>query len=147
MYEKINYRQQWLDGEIGARALLDAIDHLTSEVERYKVMSDNYYTLGVDRGVENTKLKSEIEQLKRKLGHKSSILTEEPVAAQIRYRYLQKNTPDWSIWQIAPIDTEKPDWWIDSVGHQVEYRLLYTRCKAHKGASTDDAVNTAAVGD
>lgn len=136
MEDKINYRQQRFDGEIEAGTLLDTIDRLISEVERYKVMSDNYYTLGVDRGVENAKLKSEIEQLKRKLRYKSSAITEQPVAAQIRYRHLQKNMPDWSIWQMAPIDTEKPDWWIDSVGYQVEYRLLYTRCKAYKGAAS-----------
>ena len=33
MDEKINYRQQWFDGEIEAGTLLDTIDHLSSKVE------------------------------------------------------------------------------------------------------------------
>ena len=65
MDDKINYRQQWFDGEIEAGTLLDAIDHLTSEVGRYKVMSDNYYVLCVDKELENAKLRAEVEHLQK----------------------------------------------------------------------------------
>lgn len=50
---------------------------------------------------------------------------QQPVAAQIRYRHPQKTMPDWSAWQQAPVDMTKLTWWIDSVGYENEYRLLY----------------------
>lgn len=49
----------------------------------------------------------------------------EAVAAQVRFRHPQKMTPDWSPWQTAAVNTENPAWAIDSVGYEVEYRLLY----------------------
>lgn len=48
-----------------------------------------------------------------------------PVAAQSRFRHPQKTTPDWSAWQPAPINLDRPSWEIDSQGFEVEYRLLY----------------------
>src|SRR5690554_1093976 len=48
-----------------------------------------------------------------------------PVAAQHRFRHPQKSTRDWSVWQPAPIDLDRPSWEIDSQGFEVEYRLLY----------------------
>ncbi len=49
----------------------------------------------------------------------------EPVAAQHRFRHPQKNMPDWSPWQPASI-ADRPAWQVDSLGFEVEYRLLYT---------------------
>lgn len=48
-----------------------------------------------------------------------------PVAAQQRFRHPQITSPDWSIWQPAPISLDRPSWEIDSQGYEVEYRLLY----------------------
>jgi|SRR5690554_6847242 len=48
-----------------------------------------------------------------------------PVAAQQRFRHLQKSTRDWSPWQSASINLDRPSWEIDSQGYEVEYRLLY----------------------
>lgn len=89
MNEKINYRQQWFDGEIEVGALLDAIYHLTSEVERYKIMSDNYYILCVDESLENAKLKVEVEQLRKDA---------------MRYRWLRENASDAHMWDDESID-------------------------------------------
>lgn len=48
-----------------------------------------------------------------------------PVAAQQRFRHPQKTTRDWSAWQPASINLDRPSWEIDSQGYEVEYRLLY----------------------
>lgn len=89
MDEKINYRRQWFDGEIEAGTLLDAIDHLTSEVKRYKVRSDNYYILCVDERLENAKIKVEVEQLRKDA---------------MRYRWLRENASDAHMWNDESID-------------------------------------------
>jgi hypothetical protein len=49
----------------------------------------------------------------------------EPVAAQQRFRHPQMKMPDWSEWQPATANTDRPRWKIDSQGYEVEYRLLY----------------------
>lgn len=49
-----------------------------------------------------------------------------PVSAQVRFRRPEKGMPDWSVWQQTTIKPEQPAWSIDSVGYEVEYRLLYT---------------------
>ena len=89
MEDKINYRQQWFDGEIEAGTLLDTIDRLSSEVGRYKVMSDNYYVLCVDKELENAKLRVEVEQLRKDAG---------------RYRWLRENASDAHMWNDESID-------------------------------------------
>lgn len=51
--------------------------------------------------------------------------TLKPVAAQVRYRHPQKTMPDWSPWQPAEVDMNRPSYSVDSVGYEVEYRVLY----------------------
>lgn len=58
-----------------------------------------------------------------------------PIAAQIRFRHPQKNYPDWSVWMLAEVDTTRPDWYVDSVGYEVEYRLLYARAQDASNAA------------
>lgn len=124
MDDKINYRQQWFDGEIEAGTLLDAIDHLTSEVERYKVMSDNYYILCVDESLENAKLKKDRDRLVSEL---RSVRMQRDVRAEAclaaikerdslrkevehfrkdaeRYRWLRENASDAHMWNDESID-------------------------------------------
>jgi len=50
--------------------------------------------------------------------------TQEPVAAQHRFRHPQKTMPDWSVWQPCGVSDRLP-WRIDSQGYEVEYRSLY----------------------
>lgn len=50
----------------------------------------------------------------------------EAVSAQVRFRRPEKGRPGWSVWQQTSIKPNMPAWSIDSVGYEVEYRLLYT---------------------
>jgi hypothetical protein len=61
-----------------------------------------------------------------KLHIKAQQVGQEPVAAQVRFRRPEKGTPDWSPWQPAAVSLSHPAWTVDSVGWEVEYRLLYT---------------------
>jgi hypothetical protein len=62
----------------------------------------------------------------------------EPVAAEQRFRNPQKGTPDWSVWQPAMVSKIRPAWEIDSLGYEVEYRLLYTHPAPRKPMTEED---------
>lgn len=63
---------------------------------------------------ELTRLRARLQELE----------SQQPIAAQMRFRYPQKATPDWSPWQLAAVGSNPP-WSIDSLGWETEYRLLY----------------------
>jgi hypothetical protein len=66
-----------------------------------------------------------IADLNNALAELAAIREQVPVAARQRFRHPQKNTPDWSIWHPAPANNDRPRWFVDSVGYEVEYQPLY----------------------
>ena len=68
-----------------------------------------------------------IAELKQRMAEEAAALSAEaePVAAQVRRRRPKKGMPDWSPWQEAPINLSHPTYWVDSIGYENEYRLLY----------------------
>lgn len=64
----------------------------------------------------------ELEQLRK---FEAETESQTAIAAQHRFRRPEKTMPDWSSWQPAEVDYNRPSYEIDSQGYEVEYRLLY----------------------